>query len=220
MQRLLINRLMRRSLNLLITILLAGGVAAQESLAASSPQAAPAAAPEVTPARSDEATLTPSPSLTEQPRLEPAPRRGWLGRMLHPFSSAPAPPQYKDPKVRGLALLLQVSPQTVKLSEVRQLEVKVRLTNQSKKAIELNFPNDQRIEIYLMNSAGIVLTKWSDNHAINNKPGIVLINPREHIEYNEPISTRELTPDKVFIAEVFFPKYPDLRARQKFLTAP
>jgi hypothetical protein len=213
---------MRRSLTLLVAIcLLAGGVAAQESLAASSPQAAPAAAPEVGPARNDEATLTSSPSLTEQPGLEPTPRkRGWFGRMLHPFSSEPAPPQYKDPKVRGLALLLQVSPQTVKLSEVRQLEVKVRLTNQSKKAIELNFPNDQRIEIYLMNSAGIVLTKWSDNHAINNKPGIVLINPREHIEYNETISTRELTPDKVFIAEVFFPKYPDLRARQKFLTAP
>ena len=213
---------MRRSLSLLVTIcLLAGGAAAQGSLAASSPQAASPAAPEAGPARNAEATLTPSPSLTEQPRLEPTPRkRGWLGRMLHPFSSAPAPPQYKDPKVRGLALLLQVSPQTVKLSEVRQLEVKVRLTNQSKKAIELNFPSDQRIEIYLMNSAGIVLTKWSDNHAINNKPGIVLINPGEHIEYNETISTRELTPDKVFIAEVFFPKYPDLRTRQKFLTAP
>jgi hypothetical protein len=65
-----------------------------------------------------------------------------------------------------------------------------------------------------------VLTKWSDNHAINENPGVVLINPREHIEYNERISTRELTPDKVFIAEVFFPKYPDLRVRQKFLTAP
>jgi Intracellular proteinase inhibitor len=219
---LLINRLMRRSLSLLVAIcLLVGGIAAQESLAASSSQAAPTSAPEVSPSRNDGATLTPSPSLTEQPGLEPTPRkRGWLGRMLHPFSSAPAPPQYKDPKVRDLALLLQVSPQTVKLSEVRQLEVKVRLTNQSKKAIELNFPNDQRIEIYLMNSAGIVLTKWSDNHAINNTPGIVLINPREHIEYNETISTRELTPNKVFIAEVFFPKYPDLRASQKFLTAP
>ncbi len=215
----LINRLMRRSLSLLVAIcLLAGGAAAQESLAASSPQAASPAAPEVGPARNDEATLTSSPSLTGQPGLEPTPRkRGWFGRMLHP--SAPAP-QYKDPKVRGLALLLQVSPQTVKLSEVRQLEVKVRLTNQSKKAIELNFPSDQRIEIYLMNSAGIVLTKWSDNHAINAKPGIVLINPGEHIEYNETISTRELTPNKVFIAEVFFLKYPDLRTRQKFLTAP
>ncbi len=201
---------MRRSLSLLVAIfLLAGRVTGQEP----SPKAAPIP--------NDETTRAPSTTLASRPELEPTPRkRGWLGRMLHPFSSEPALPQYKDPKVRGLSLLLQVSPQTVKLSEVRQLEIKVRLANQSKKAIELNFPNDQRIEIYLMNSAGTVLTKWSDNHAINENPGVVLINPREHIEYNERISTRELTPDKVFIAEVFFPKYPDLRVRQKFLTAP
>jgi Intracellular proteinase inhibitor len=201
---------MRPSLSLLVAIfLLAGRVTGQGP------------PPKATPISNDETTRAPSPTLTSRPELEPTPRkRGWLGRMLHPFSSAPAPPQYKDPKVRGLSLLLQVSPQTVKLSEVRQLEIKVRLANQSKKAIELNFPNDQRIEIYLMNSAETVLTKWSDNHAINENPGVVLINSREHIEYNERISTRELTPDKVFIAEVFFPKYPDLRVRQKFLTAP
>jgi hypothetical protein len=96
----------------------------------------------------------------------------------------------------------------------------VRLTNESKKAVELTFPNDQRIEIYLRNSAEAILTKWSDNHAINDTPAVVLINPKEHIEYNETISTRELSPDKVFIAEIFFPKYPELRARQKFLTTP
>ncbi len=135
-------------------------------------------------------------------------KRGWLSRMLHPFSSARIP-QYKDPKLRGLALDLQITPQTVKLSEVRQLGIKLTLTN----------PN-QRIEIYLMNSAEQILTKWSDNHAITEKPATVLINPQEHAEYNETIATRDLTPNKVFIAEVFFPNYPELRIRQKFLAAP
>ena len=50
--------------------------------------------------------------------------------------------------------------------------------------------------------------------------GTVLINPGEHIYYPETIATRELTPNKVFIVEVFFPQYPELRIRQKFLTAP
>jgi Intracellular proteinase inhibitor len=140
--------------------------------------------------------------------------------MMHPFSSSSAPPQYKDPRLRGLSLSVQVSPQTVKLSEIRQLAIKVGLSNESKRGIELDFPTDQRIEIYLRNAAEVVLTKWSDNHAINDTPGVVLINPKEHIEYNETIATRELSPDKVYIAEVFFPRYPDLRARQKFLTAP
>jgi hypothetical protein len=122
--------------------------------------------------------------------------------------------------LRGLALDLQIAPQTVKLSEVRQLGIKLALTNQSKRPVTLEFPTNQRIEIYLRNSAGDVLTKWSDNHAMTDKPATVLINPQEHVEYNETIATRDLTPNKVFIAEVFFPKYPELRVRQKFLAAP
>src|SRR6266487_1419472 len=146
-------------------------------------------------------------------------RRGWLGRMIHPFSSERIP-QYKDPRLRGLGLDLQITPRTIKLSEVRQLGIKLTLTNQSKRPVTLEFPTNQRIEIYLMNSAEQILTKWSDNHAITEKPATVLINPQEHAEYNETIATRDLTPNKVFIAEVFFPNYPELRVRQKFLAAP
>ncbi|HXX41400.1 MAG TPA: BsuPI-related putative proteinase inhibitor [Chthoniobacterales bacterium] len=155
-----------------------------------------------------------APSVTPTP-----PKRSLFGRMLHPFgSSTPRVENYKDPRLRGLRLEVEVSPQPLKLSEVRQLDVKTILRNDAKSAIELDFPTDQRIEIILMNSEGALLTKWSDNHAISEKPGTVTINPEEHIEYNEHIATRELTPNKVFIAEVFFPKYPELRARQKFLT--
>ena len=153
------------------------------------------------------------------PAPTPARRRGWLSRILHPFSPEVVP-QYKDPRLRGLALDLQITPQTVKLSEVRQLAIKVTLTNLSKRPVPLDFPTSQRIEIYLRNSAGNILTKWSDNHAIAEKPATILINPQERIEYNETISTRDLTPNKVFIAEVFFPQYPELRVRQKFLAVP
>ncbi|PYJ24842.1 MAG: hypothetical protein DME91_07025 [Verrucomicrobia bacterium] len=146
-------------------------------------------------------------------------RRGWLGRILHPFSSERVP-QYKDPRLRGLALELQITPQTVKLSEVRQLAMKVTLTNHFKRPVTLEFRTNQRIEIYLKNSAGQILTKWSDNHAITEKPSTVLINPQELVEYNETIATRDLTPNKVFIAEVFFPQYPELRIQQKFLAVP
>ena len=146
-------------------------------------------------------------------------RRSWLSRILHPFSPDVVP-QYKDPRLRGLAVDLQITPQTVKLSEVRQLGIKVTLANLSKRPVPLDFPTNQRIEIYLMNSAGDILTKWSDNHAIAEKPGTILVNPQERIEYSETISTRELTPNKVFMAEVFFPQYPELRIRQKFLAVP
>ena len=153
------------------------------------------------------------------PTPTPARKRGWLSRMLHPFSPNLVP-QYKDPRLRGLALDLQITPQTVKLSEVRQLSVKVTLANLSKRPVTLDFPTSQRIEIYLMNSTGDVLTKWSENHAFTEKPATILINPSERIEYNETISTRELTPNKVFVAEVFFPQFLELRIRQKFLAVP
>ncbi len=148
-------------------------------------------------------------------------KRGWFGRMLHPFGgNEPAPQDFRNPRLRGLVLNLEIAPQPLKLSEVRQLNVKATVTNKGKKAVNLDFPNDQRIEIYLMNSAEVVLTKWSENRVFKDKPSTLLINPQEHVEYNEKISTRELTPDKVYIVEVFFPKYPELRIRQKFLTAP
>src|ERR1700756_284819 len=153
------------------------------------------------------------------PTPTPARKRGWLSRILHPFSPEVVP-HYKDPRLRGLALDLQITPQTVKLSEVRQLGVKVTLANLSKRSVPLDFPTNQRIEIYLMDSEGDILAKWSDNHAITEKPITILINSQERVEYNETIATRELTPNKVFIAEVFFPQYPELRIRQKFLAVP
>jgi len=104
-------------------------------------------------------------------------KRGWFGRILHPFSSSKVLPTYNDPKLRGLILDLQVTPQPVKLSEIRQLEIKATLTNQAKRAITLEFPTDQRIEIYLLNSAQDALTKWSENHAFNEKPGIAWRKP-------------------------------------------
>lgn len=129
-------------------------------------------------------------------------------------------PKYNDRKLRGLVLDLQISPQPVRLSEIRQIEIRLTVTNLGKHMVTLDFPSDQRIEVYLLNAADVVLTKWSENHAITEKPSTVLINPGEHVEYKETIATRDLTPGKVFTAEVFFPKYPDLRVRQKFLTEP
>ncbi len=145
-------------------------------------------------------------------------KRSWFSR-LNPFHSEHLP-EYKDPTLRGLMMTVELSPQPLRLSETRQMDVRVRLTNKSKTPVQLEFPSSQRFEIYLRNSAETILTTWSDNHAFTDTIGTVFINPQEHIEYAETIATRELTPNKVFIAEVFFPKYPELRLRTKFLTAP
>src|SRR5436309_10992809 len=186
-----------------ILLALAAGLPAQET------------APETRPSVATTPVPTPTPITTTTLK-----KRGLFGRILHPFSSSEVLPKYNDRKLRGLILDLQVSPQPVRLSEIRQMEVKVTVTNMGNRMIPLDFPTDQRIEVQLLNSADTVLTKWSENHAIKDKPGTVLINPGEHVEYKENIATRDLTPGKVFTADVFLPKYPELHVRQKFLTEP
>jgi hypothetical protein len=191
-------------------IFAAASLRAQESLLQTSPTPTPAAS--TTPVPSATAN-SPKPLTTSTMQ-----KRGLLGRMFHPFSSSEVLPKYENKKLRGLVLSLQVSPQPVRLSEVRQMEVKVTVSNLGNRMVNLEFPTDQRIEVQLLNAGDMVLTKWSDNHAIKESPGVVLINPGEHIEYKESIATRDLTPGRVFTAEVFFPKYPELRIRQKFMT--
>jgi hypothetical protein len=192
-----------------ILLALTAGLPAQET----GPE--PSAAQEAKPPVATTPVPTPTPITTTTLK-----KRGLFGRILHPFSSSEVLPKYNDRKLRGLILDLQVSPQPVRLSEVRQMEVKVTVTNMGNHMIPLDFPTDQRIEVQLLNAADAVLTKWSENHAIKDKPGTILINPGEHVEYKENIATRDLTPGRVFTADVFFPKYPDLHVRQKFLTEP
>lgn len=166
------------------------------------------------------ATALTSSVRADNPYAMPEPeKRSWLSRILHPFSSPDQMPEYKDAQLRGLVLSLRIA-QPVRLSETRQMEVVITLTNRSKRSITLDFPTTQRFEIYLLNPAGKVLTAWSDNHAFTDEPATIMINPQEHIEYDETIATRELTPNRVFTCEVYFPKYRDLRVQQKFMTAP
>src|SRR6267143_3372436 len=177
--------MIRQAIIFSIVLATALDLLAQETMPESSVSPASSATPG--------ATATPITTTTLQ-------KRGVIGRIFHPFSSSEVLPKYNDRKLRGLILDLQVSPQPVRLSEVRELEDKVTVTNMGNHMIPLDFPTDQRIEIQLLNAADAVLTKWSENHAIKDKPVTILINPGEHVEYKENIATRDLTPGRVFTA--------------------
>jgi hypothetical protein len=150
----------------------------------------------------------------------PSPRRNFFSRILHPFGSSHKAPKYRDARLSGLLLELEVPAAAVRLSEVRQLHIQARLSNLGGYPVSLDFPTSQRIDIQLLNANGQVLNRWSENRAFGEEPGTLLVNPHEQILYDETIATRELQPGKVYTVEVFYPKYPELRARQKFMTAP
>lgn len=149
-----------------------------------------------------------------------APKRGFLGRMLHPFGSSTKIPEYRNPKLRGLQLRVEIPPEPIKLGEMRQLPVVVHLENVGDRAVELSFQTDQRIEILLHDAAGRIVNRWSDNRAFAAAPATVLINPSEHLEYSETIATRELAPGRVFTVEVLVPAYPELDTKRKSIASP
>jgi hypothetical protein len=146
-------------------------------------------------------------------------KRSWFGRLTHPFGSSEKLPTYKNPKIRGLLLTVELPSEPLKLAEVRQLPVHIILSNRGDRAVELIFPTEQRIEILLHDSSGGVVTRWSENRAFEEKPSTLLINPGEHVEYSETIATRELEPGKVFTVEVQVPSYPELDAKRKSIAA-
>jgi hypothetical protein len=147
-------------------------------------------------------------------------KRNWLGRLFHPLGASEKIPEYKNQKLRGLVLAVELPGEPIKLSEMRQLPVRVTLANRGDRAVELSFPSEQRIEILLHDSAGRVVTRWSENRAFEERPGSLLINPQEHVEYSETIATRELVPGKVFAVEVLVPAYPELDVQRKSIAAP
>jgi len=144
----------------------------------------------------------------------------WLNHVFHPLHAGEKYPVYKNKSLNGLVLSVDLPNEPVKLSETRQLSVRVILSNRGPKAVELNFPSEQRIEILLHDSSGRVVTRWSENRAFEDKSANLLINPDEHVEYSETIATRELSPGKVFTVEVTVPAYPELDAQRKSIAAP
>ena len=163
------------------------------------------------------ATLLLLAAVTGAPAQE---KRNWFQRILRPFSSSEKIPQYKNPKIRGLLLAVELPSEPVKLSEVRQLPVHVILTNRGERAVEMTFPTEQRIEILLRDSTGRVVTRWSDNRAFAEQIGTLLINPREHVDYFETIATRELESGKVFTVEATVPAYPEINGHRKSIASP
>ncbi len=118
-------------------------------------------------------------------------------------------PQWND-----LKIVLEVKPANPSLTEVKRLEVAIRLTNQGRKLVQLEFPTSQRIEVLVKNSSGKVILKWSEDQPVSDEPTVVTLNPGERLEYLAAIPTRDMALDQRYTIDGFFPRYEQLRAAQ------
>ena len=130
-----------------------------------------------------------------------------------PFTGKPAPatPGTAGKRTRNLSARMQLSPLPIKLSDSRQIDVRIRLENTSRKFVQLQFPTTQRIEIVVRDEAGKVIDQWSEDHLFEQTSGYVGINPGEHVEYTASIPTRDMQAGRRYVVEGFFPNFADLK---------
>lgn len=113
---------------------------------------------------------------------------------------------------KSLAVTMKLEPSTVRLPDTRVIEVTVSVVNKGKEAVRLEFPSSLRMDVTLKAEGGKVVSRWSDDQRIEREAGILLINPKERLEYNARVSTRDMVPGRPFEIEAYFPSYERLRA--------
>jgi len=77
------------------------------------------------------------------------------------------------------------------------------IRNNTKNISRLEYPTTQRIDILTYDSKGVVIDRWSDDRAFVPEEGIVVINPKERIEYQEKVPTREMKSGESYRIETF-----------------
>lgn len=99
------------------------------------------------------------------------------------------------------SLLLSVDPSEFSLSQTAELDVSLRITNAKKSEIEINYPNDQRLEVITKDPAGNVIARWSEDRAFDQRPGFVAINPEEFVIYAERVPTSKMKAGETYTIE-------------------
>ncbi len=98
---------------------------------------------------------------------------------------------------------LEVDPEKFSLEDRREINVTYTIRNNTKKLTRLEYPSTQRIDMITRDGKGEVIDRWSDDRSFQPEEGIVVINPKERIEYQEKIPTREMKSGESYRIESF-----------------
>jgi Intracellular proteinase inhibitor len=107
---------------------------------------------------------------------------------------------------------LKVEPAQFSLAERRELDSTYTVRNNTKKIIRLDFNTTQRIDILTFDPAGKIIEKWSEDRLFLLQEGVVIVNPKERIEYSEKVATRDMKPLEPYTIKADIIGYPDYSA--------
>jgi intracellular proteinase inhibitor BsuPI len=123
----------------------------------------------------------------------------------NPFGPITGPVYY------GLEMRVKVNPDVIRLSETRSLEVHLVLINRSKKPVNLQFSDSRKYDFILRDMSGKKLAQWSDDQAVNQNPGYVIVNPGERVEFFGNVSTRDMVAGRTYTLEALVVGYDKMR---------
>jgi hypothetical protein len=110
----------------------------------------------------------------------------------------------------ALKATVRLDPAEFELAERREVKVVFRVENTTRRSERLEFPTAQRIELTVVAPDGRRIFLWSEDRLFDPRAATVVINPRERVEYEASIPTRDMTAGNVYIAEVGLVGYPEV----------
>lgn len=114
------------------------------------------------------------------------------------------------PKAPALEASVRLDPQEVVLAERREVRVLFTVRNTTKRIQRLDFPTAQRIELMALGPDGQRIFLWSEDRLFDPKPATVVINPRERVEYEATVPTRDMKAGSTYAVEVGLVGYPEV----------
>ena len=127
---------------------------------------------------------------------------------------SPIVPDALKPGGRGpdLKATARVEPADFALADRREVRVIFTVQNTTKRAERMEFANSQRMELTVRGPDGKQIFLWSEDRLFEPKPFTVVINPRERIEYEAAVPTRDMTAGSVYTAEAVLVGRPEVAA--------
>jgi hypothetical protein len=114
------------------------------------------------------------------------------------------------PREPALRATVRLDPAEFDLVDRREVKVVFSIQNTTRRIERLEFPTAQRIELTVLAPDGKRIFLWSEDRLFDPRTATVVINPRERVEYEAAVPTRDMTAGSVYVAEVGLVGYPEV----------
>ncbi len=115
---------------------------------------------------------------------------------------------------------LQLQPAHFELSKQKELDATYTVKNNTGKLMRLDFTTTQRIDLVTTDASGKVVDRWSDDRTTQPQDGIIIINPKERIQYDEKVPTRDMKPAQSYTIQSQVVGYPDYTVSKTVVPSP